>query len=220
MARVRSNRVTFTLNNYEETYGKKIEEFIEMFKENITYFVAGEEVGKEGTPHIQGFIHIKKDRKECGVKFWKEYIPDGKRCHFENAMGTDEQNRTYCTKDGPFVEFGQPTEAGNKFQEIFETAKKDVNEAVAMDFEFGIRNYNALKTIHDDNNRPKMQEQLENLREWQVTALAKLESQSDRKILFIVDEEGGKGKSVLCKHLLSSKNSWACQGKGSTTTEA
>jgi len=213
MARVRSNRVCFTLNNYDWDYGEQLEEFAQINKDIITFMCAGHEIGSNGTPHIQGFIHIKKDRKECGVNFWRNFMPQGKQCHFENAHGTDEQSMAYCSKEGPFGTWGEPTAARDKFQQIFETAKKDINEAVALDFEFGIRNYNALKTIFDDNNKPKMEERLEKLRDWQIRALQKLDNQSDRQILFIVDEEGGKGKSVLCKHLLSTKKSWACQGE-------
>jgi len=212
MARVRSNRVCFTLNNYEESVYEEIEGWYSQHQEEVTYFVVGEEVGKEGTPHLQGFVHIKKPRKDCGIKFWKNYLPWGRRCHFANAHGSDEDNQKYCSKEGPFLQYGTPTGISNRFQEIFEAAKEDVAKAIAIDYEFGMRHYHALKSIFEDHNKPSMQQELVELRDWQRTAITKLENQSDRQILFIVDPEGGKGKTVLCKHLLSTKKAWACQG--------
>lgn len=39
-----------------------------------------------------------------------------------------------------------------------------------------------------------------------------LDRQTDRKILFVVDERGGAGKSALCRWLLRRGDTWACQG--------
>lgn len=205
MARIRSNRVCFTLNNYS------LEDIINITNlesdPRIQFLVAGLEEGQNGTPHIQGFINIKEDPKKCGVRYWKGFLPNWERCHFENARGTDEQNEQYCTKDGPFIKFGEPS-TQNFHQKIFETAKTDVAAAVAIDFEFGIKNYHALKSIFDDHQQASCRSTLEKLRDWQKIACQKLANQSDRKILFIVDEEGGKGKSALAKHLLSQGNAW------------
>lgn len=212
MARIRSNRVCFTVNNYELEDIDNWFHYVELNKHKIIYAVIGEEIGQNETPHLQGFIHLNIDRKKAGINFWKAELPFGKKAHFEQARGTDEQNKEYCTKSGPYYEHGEPKEDTDKYQEIFELAKTDVDAAVQRDFEFGIRYYNALKNIYEDYNKPQMQSKLLQLRPWQEQALEKLNSQSEREILFIVDEEGGKGKSVLAKHLLSGPKSWACQG--------
>ncbi len=49
---------------------------------------------------------------------------------------------------------------------------------------------------------------------FQQHVLGLLDLQSDRNILFVVDEQGGCGKSAFCKWLLANKKTWACQGGG------
>jgi len=213
MVRVRSNRVCFTINNYNETTClEEWQAYIERKGDKIAYLVIGEEVGASGTPHLQGFLHLKEDPRKCGITFWKGEIPSGQTAHFENAKGTDEQNLEYCKKDGPYIEVGAPTESVDLWTRILETAKVDLNEAIHIDSEIGIKHYNQLKTINDDYNKPKMVAALPQLRPWQEEAVRKLQNQSERRILFVVDEEGGKGKSVLAKHLMTEEGAWACQG--------
>jgi hypothetical protein len=213
MVRVRSNRVCFTINNYDETTClEEWSRYIERKGEEIAYLVIGEEIGASGTPHLQGFLHLKKDPKSCGINFWKSEIPSGATAHFEPAKGTDEQNMEYCRKDGPYLEAGAPADAVCRWKHIFETAKVDLDAALNMDGEIAIKHYNQLKAINDDYNKPKMVATLPELREWQEVAINKLRNQSERQILFVVDEEGGKGKSVLAKHLMTEEDAWACQG--------
>lgn len=202
----------FTVNNYNEDYPQKLIEYVQKNEANIQYLVAGQEIGANGTPHIQGFIHLKSDPKTCGVKFWRAELPYGSTTHFTAARGTDEQNEKYCTKEGPFMEFGEKAEVECKWAKLIETAKRSLTDCQTIDPEIFVRHYNQLKAIHEDYNQPKMSAILDNLREWQKKAIHKLETQTDREILFIVDEEGGKGKSALAKHLMTTTKSWACQG--------
>lgn len=73
------------------------------------YLVIGKEVGESGTPHLQGYIQLKKKSRLAGVK---KII--GNRCHIEQCRGTPKENRDYCTKDKQFVEFGQLTPQGRR----------------------------------------------------------------------------------------------------------
>lgn len=215
MARIRSNRVCFTLNNYEETDIAKVVDIAEKCGENgVKYFVCGEEIGESGTRHLQGFINLDMDPKKCGIKFWKDYFQFSQAAHFENSRGTDNQNKTYCTKDEIFIEGGVPEDKQTSIHErIFSAAKTSVEEAVAIDHEFGIRNYNQLKQIYADFNKQVPTCAIERLREWQVEVINLASKQNDRQILFVVDFEGGKGKSELTKYLLMNHKAWACQGK-------
>lgn len=212
MARVRSNRVCFTVNNYEVDYADRIIEYIDKNEASIQYMVLGEEIGANGTPHIQGFIHLKKPPKECGVKFWREELPYGHSTHFSTARGTDEQNTKYCTKEGPFLQFGKEAEPECQWRKLIETAKRSLEDCMSIDPEIFVKHYHQLKAIHDDYNQPKMMAQLQELRDWQKNVVQKLQSQKDREILFVVDIEGGKGKSALAKHLMTEYKTWACQG--------
>ena len=212
MVRVRSNRVCFTINNYEPDLPQQFVKYAEDTKDQINFLVIGEEIGQNGTPHLQGFINIKQNPKTCGIKFWKKEIPGGQTAHFEPARGTDLQNEKYCTKDGPFFKVGEPSEATDTWKEVLEMAKVDLHEVQKIDPEIFVKHYHQLKAINDDYNKPKMAADLPELREWQEVALNKLKNQHERRILFVVDEVGGKGKSCLAKHIMTTMNSWACQG--------
>lgn len=48
---------------------------------------------------------------------------------------------------------------------------------------------------------PKPVRVLNELRDWQLAALSKLDTQNERQVLWIVDEAGGKGKTSLAKYL-------------------
>lgn len=61
----------------------------------MDYLVYQLEVGDSGTPHIQGYVRFKASK----------FLEAAKRCihdtaHLEPARGSEEQNRSYCTKDG------------------------------------------------------------------------------------------------------------------------
>lgn len=211
MSRLRTNRVCFTLNNYELDDVDGILKWFDNDKK-IKYGIVGQEVGESGTPHLQGFIHYDIDRKKAGIKFWKDTVPGGARAHFEAARGTDTENEGYCSKDGIYVATGQPQESTNKWATIFKTAQTDLEAALEIDPEIAIKHYHQIKSIFNDYNRDKMDASLEVLRDWQSVAMQKLQQQQERKVLFVVDEVGGNGKSVLAKHILTTMNAWACQG--------
>lgn len=90
-----SNRWCFTLNNYTQ---EEYKEFIDKISaKNFTYII-GEEVGEQGTPHLQGYFETGSDyrvRPSC-LKL------SHNRTHFESAKGTDVDNYKYCSKDGKF----------------------------------------------------------------------------------------------------------------------
>lgn len=89
------NRWCFTVNNY----GEWRPQFIEG---DMDYLVYGLEVGEAGTPHVQGYVRFKNRKRLNTVK----NIFERADMHLEPAKGTEQQNKTYCIKDGQFVEFG------------------------------------------------------------------------------------------------------------------
>lgn len=90
----------FTTNNY----GEEDEARIRLLDEHdgVKYVVFGREVGASGTRHLQGFVSL-TDRKR--FSYVKELLPQGS--HIEKAKGTAGDNRTYCSKEGDFEEFGE-----------------------------------------------------------------------------------------------------------------
>lgn len=84
----------FTLNNYtEEEYDN-----LKIRLNPLGDYILGREVGESGTPHIQGFINLKKK------KSWSSFIKyiDNKRLHIEPCKGNLQQNINYCCKDNNF----------------------------------------------------------------------------------------------------------------------
>lgn len=91
----------FTLNNYSPN---DVQVFVSIGEEGIgiKYFVFGEEVGEGGTPHLQCFVSFDQRRS---LAYCRNLFSE--RAHYEIARGSPAQNRTYCTKDNRFKEFGE-----------------------------------------------------------------------------------------------------------------
>lgn len=94
----KSRNWCWTLNNPTDVEFKAIDIWHGL--NPSTYIVYGKEKGDAGTPHLQGFIHLPKDRAASAIK---RMVP---RAHIEKCKGTPAQNIEYCKKDGDFVEYG------------------------------------------------------------------------------------------------------------------
>lgn len=88
----------FTLNNYNDV---DVEHLQTVVKTLARYIVFGKEVGKDGTPHLQGYVYFHNARQRKAVA---RLLP---RAHLEPSSGSPTQNRTYCAKDGDFFEHGE-----------------------------------------------------------------------------------------------------------------
>jgi hypothetical protein len=71
------------------------------------YIVMGFEVGKSGTPHLQGYVEFDHAKTFSACK---KCI--GNKCHIENRRGSSKQASDYCKKDGEFYEFGELSSQG------------------------------------------------------------------------------------------------------------
>lgn len=75
----------------------------------IQYLICGKEHGnKENTEHAQMYIQFK--RKVSFGKM-KKLAP---RAHIEAAKGSTNDNIKYCSKEGNFIEYGDPIKAGQR----------------------------------------------------------------------------------------------------------
>lgn len=108
-----SRSYCFTINNPEESDRELIK--IGPWR----YAIAADEVGKEGTAHIQGYIELNKTMRLAGMK---KLLP---RAHLEKRKGTREQARDYCKKDGKFIEYGNWEKGG-------QGARNDLREVMTM----------------------------------------------------------------------------------------
>lgn len=88
--RFRSRKYCFTINNYTVEEKEKV---LSHLNEESKCWIVGYEIGKEGTPHIQGFVEYKN---QVDFNKLKKIMP---RAHIEVAKGTLRQNIDYCSKE-------------------------------------------------------------------------------------------------------------------------
>lgn len=94
----------FTLNNYSPASETHCREFVEGF---CSYGIIGRETAETGTPHLQGYLIL---RRSNAFSFVKRRLSEG--AHIEAARGTPSSNKTYCSKGGDFWEFGDCPDDG------------------------------------------------------------------------------------------------------------
>lgn len=68
----------------------------------------GYEVGKNNTPHIQGYVMFKNQVRFDSIK---SQLP---KAHIEACKGSADDNIKYCTKGGKFEEFGDRPRQGKR----------------------------------------------------------------------------------------------------------
>ena len=93
----------FTINNYAQ------DEIDLILTLKYKYLIIGDEVGKEGTEHLQGFISLEEGKTFSALK---KYMP---RAHIEIMKGSLYQNYEYCSKQKILIEEGErPKKQGNR----------------------------------------------------------------------------------------------------------
>lgn len=142
-----SKRYVYTLNNWT------VDEKEQLLAVASQYHVVGEEVGSNGTPHLQGFVVFTCSKRMSAVK------KINGRAHWEIARGTSEQASAYCKKDGKFVEIGEcPKTAGETEQERWKRARDSAVQGSLEDIpaDIYVRYYRTLKEIKKDHmSKPK-----------------------------------------------------------------
>ena len=87
----------FTLNNYND------EDLENIMSAEVQYLIFGKEVGKEGTPHLQGYVRLNKSVRMTGLK----KLFNCNSIHVEKRYASEKQAIEYCKKDGDFIEKGE-----------------------------------------------------------------------------------------------------------------
>jgi len=73
-------------------------------KECIAYMVYSLEAGKNGTPHLQGYVRFTvKKRLSAVMSTWESTPMDGE-AHWEPAQGSEQENKEYCTKEATHID--------------------------------------------------------------------------------------------------------------------
>lgn len=97
----------------------------------------GEEVGANGTPHLQGWLYSDLKRSIPQLK----NVPGLSRAHFEACKGTIEQNIAYCSKEGDYSQYGSIPSQGKRIDleavvELVRAGKRAQDVAVECPMQF------------------------------------------------------------------------------------
>lgn len=200
---VRSNRICFTLNNYTEEECSGLVNRLNLLSDHISYAVIGKERGAAGTPHLQGFVHLKTSflkSRDGNVTRWKSLFLGLARAHLESAYGTDQQSKDYCTKERDIlIEMGDANAStASKWELLLQVTS--IEEASKICPETTVRCYNQLAKIAESNyTTQELPKTVTTLRQWQKDVYQRYLLQSERSILFVQDRRGNSGKSKLAR---------------------
>lgn len=198
-------------------------------KEDVRYCVWQHEICPDsGREHIQGYIELKKSIRINAVK----RLFNDNTMHLERRAGTRDQARAYCMKEESRKVDTLPEEYGdweqnrgkrNDLEEVYDAIGqgKSVDEIAELypikymrysraikDMVTTVRSRNEVRAILDDFESAA-------LRPWQEETVEALEAQNDREVLWVTDQEGGKGKSFLTKYLNLKKDAFVVTGGNS-----
>lgn len=100
----------FTINNYDKIPNFETPE-TSISSTKYDYLIYQPEIGEKGTPHLQGYVCMKKKTK---LTTMKKLIPTA---HWEARKGTHEEAKAYCKKEesrdanfNRFYEYGNDSE--------------------------------------------------------------------------------------------------------------
>ncbi len=95
----KGKRWIFVWNNYPRTAGNAVEVFFKARKANC--WIYGKEIGDNNTPHLQGYVEFKSDRRFSTLaKFRNGGL------HWERAKKNKQINADYCAKEGDWYSMG------------------------------------------------------------------------------------------------------------------
>ncbi len=206
----RFRSICFTSYQNEITYDQ----------EKVQYIVFQREICPDTKKeHWQGYCELKSQMR---MKAIKKMFNDN-TLHIEDRKGSQEQAITYCKKDDTRKsgeephEYGEPKKAGRRSDLITFTKnikELSLNEAIDISPDTYVKfhsGFDKLNTHYIKNkNIDQLKDEMENciLKKWQKVALEKLTGQDDRKITWVVDTVGNRGKSFLSRYLIAKHNAF------------
>lgn len=212
----RARNYTFTdnVNTTLETYSSLYNDNMDL----IRYIKVGiEKAPTTQKTHLQGWIQFNTEKT---FRQTKNILPDG--LHIEQMMKSETVNNVYCGKDNNFICLGKYVKQGQRCD--IENIMKSIRDGCLMSEILKlyptqyVRYYkafeNARKLCLKDKNTKILQEQAKKatLKTWQKEVLTKLLNQDDRKVLWVVDKDGNKGKSFLAKYIVGMYNAFYVRG--------
>lgn len=191
----------FTLNNYTSEDESRL--LASINTAGVSYIVFGKEVGSSGTPHLQGHVHFSEKKRLTQIL---KLLP---QAHYSVARNISKSIE-YAKKEGNFRESGTPPNVSssqgkrNDLEEFKSAVKggmvdpKELREAYSE----VMAKYPRFTLLYLRDNKPLPEIPSLPLRDWQSKLLEDLsEAPNSRTIIFVVDEQGNKGKSYFAAFL-------------------
>ena len=189
----RAKNWAWTLNNYTEEDVNRLS----VAHNEVQYLIFGREVAPDnGTPHLQGFVQLKRKLSLAAVKRILS-----QRAHVEVARNVPAAIE-YCKKDDEnFVEIGELSGgAGSRndleqFKDAVKGGLQSLREVREAHSEVYARHTRwCLEYMQD--HAPAKELPNHELRPWQAELKTRLDGEADdRTIEFVVDTEGNQGKT-------------------------
>lgn len=185
----------FTLNNYTDDDLTQLRELAPKVK----YLVFGKETSNSGTPHLQGFVSFPNPRSVNRLHSLFHHP-----AHWEVARDA-RAAAEYCKKDGDYTEYGVPfavSRAKQGKRSDIEAVRDAINggesdrKKLRQDFPGVSARYPNFIDLLISDQIPEPEVEDHGWSEWQSKLVETLEGPPDKRIVvFIVDTEGGAGKT-------------------------
>lgn len=202
----------FTLNNYTDEQVAFLEAHAQL--DNVIRMTVSKEVGEQGTPHLQGCITWKSNKR---LSACRKII----QAHWTKADKPDDAHAYPCKEDSDvFIQIDK-RHAGKR-----------------VDLEAMTEQILACDTLHDVykvpgvakyvtwaeklwSTRPLEAESIDTFRPWQHVLYQELMTEpDDRKIIWYHDEKGGSGKTTMAKHMITMGGFYCRSGKDADIAHA
>lgn len=206
MPTFQSSRWMFTLNNYTDDEQQRVVDFLSGHP-HVKYGTFGRETAPTtGTPHLQGFVIFVRGKSLAWVR--QRLV----RCHLEPAASTSERCRTYCQKDGDFLEYGTfPSNGGTRtdLHRLFQWSdgftashgRAPNSPEIAREFPVEYTRYSRISRTLFNRTEPAILE-TGDLRAWQSDLYDAVQLEADdRTVTFVTDNQGNRGKSWFMRWL-------------------
>ncbi len=139
----RARHYCFTWNNPPGTAAATLQ--CAVSEGNSSYVCFQSEIGKSGTPHLQGYIEFANPRTIAGIK----QLVGSSSIHLEQRRGSQAEAIGYCQKAGgeQYQEYGTPR-PGQGTRTDLETVKSDIQSGTLNELELVEKHFSAYARYH------------------------------------------------------------------------
>jgi len=197
----------FTVHNYTDA---QIEKILGSVGDVLSYVIFGKETCPDtGRPHLQGYLQCKGKPRRRTLK--ESFGPSLVTMHLQRAKGTWQQNYTYCTKEGDWIEKGVPDkDLGKKGKRKDLDRAKELLDKDVTEWEFAQEAFGAWARYPNLFGRYKRLKPKEvvidyELGDFPLDTIEELQHLVMTKGSVIIWGPAGTGKTHLAKALLAGK---------------